>query len=57
MPVGTGDDGPSEKAVPIAECGLLQRRRNRRVRYCMNQPWLTTKDWPVKALLGKAANR
>ena len=19
-------------------------------RYCMNQPWLTTSDWPVRAL-------
>ena len=24
-------------------------------RYCMNQPWLTTSDWPVSALVGKAA--
>ncbi len=24
--------------------------------YCMNQPWLTTSDCPVRALLGKAAN-
>src|SRR5664279_596088 len=24
--------------------------------YCMNQPWLTTSDWPVSALLGKLAN-
>ena len=23
--------------------------------YCMNQPWLTTRDWPVSALLGKLA--
>ena len=22
----------------------------------MNQPWLTTSDWPVSALVGKAAN-
>src|SRR5262249_13654419 len=26
-----------------------------RLRYCMNQPWLTTRDWPVSALLGKLA--
>ena len=25
--------------------------------YCMNQPWLTTRDWPVSALLGKLAKR
>ena len=23
----------------------------------MNQPWLTTRDWPVSALVGKAAKR
>ncbi|WP_221624861.1 hypothetical protein, partial [Burkholderia sp. Bp9010] len=23
-------------------------------RYCMNQPWLTTNDWPVSAALGNA---
>ena len=22
--------------------------------HCMNQPWLTTTDWPVSAALGKA---
>src|SRR5262249_22871394 len=25
-------------------------------RYCMNHPWLTTKDWPVSALDPNAAN-
>ena len=25
--------------------------------YCMNQPWLTTSDCPVSALVGKAAKR
>src|SRR5262245_12076739 len=24
--------------------------------HCMNQPWLTTTDWPVSAVVGKAAN-
>jgi hypothetical protein len=24
-------------------------------RYCMYHPWLTTSDWPVSALEGKAA--
>ena len=27
------------------------------INYCMNQPWLTTGDCPVNALLGNAANR
>ena len=30
--------------------------KRRLTRYCMNQPWLTTKDWPVSALVGKEAN-
>ena len=25
--------------------------------YCMNQPWLTTSDWPVSALVGKPRRR
>ena len=25
--------------------------------YCMNQPWLTTSDWPVSALDGNDANK
>ena len=24
--------------------------------YCMNQPWLTINDWPLKALVSNAAN-
>ena len=32
------------------------QRDGRAPGYCMNQPWLTTSDWPVSALLGKAAN-
>src|SRR5262245_2044168 len=30
-------------------------RRGRR--YCMNQPWLTTSDWPVRALLSNPAKK
>jgi len=28
----------------------------RSVRYCINHPWLTTKDWPVRAFDSNAAN-
>src|SRR5208337_628005 len=31
----------------------IVRRRNDN--YCINQPWLTTSDWPVSALVSKAA--
>ena len=35
--------------------GQVLARDLTEARYCMNQPWLTTSDWPVSALEGKAA--
>src|SRR5271170_7048936 len=41
--------------VVIISGGLLVQRFFDKGDHCMNQPWLTTRDWPVEALLSKLA--
>jgi hypothetical protein len=47
-----------QRCIPAAcrNLGSFSPERGRRRNgYCMNQPWLTTRDWPVSALVGNAA--
>ena len=52
FPVGAARGGSG----PVDRCRLpAARKACARGCYCMNQPWLATTDWPVRAFEGKAA--
>src|SRR5258705_2678392 len=40
----------------VMPCARGACRRANLLSHSMNQPWLTTSDWPVSALVGRAAN-